>query len=305
MPTSDEIVVGLGEVLWDCCGDSRRPGGAPANVAFHARQLGCEGVICARVGDDELGRELLDALAQRGLGTSFLQRDPVHPTGRVTVDSTDPERPSYTIHEQVAWDHLQFDDDIERLMHGAAAVCFGTLAQRSPRSRETIHHALQAAGNALVVYDVNLRQPWYQREWIERSLRAAHVVKVNREELAVLTDLLETGAGDAESLARGLRERFGVELTCVTRAERGCLLIGAQQQADVPGTRVDVVDAVGAGDALTAALIFGLLRRWPLEKVAGLANAVGALVAGRPGAMPRLPEEFADLVAKTHVSGGP
>ena len=303
--TDSRIVVGLGEVLWDCFGDSRRPGGAPSNVAFHARQLGHRGVICSRVGRDPPGDELLSYLSGRGLDTGHIQLDARHPTGHVTVDSTDPTDPSYVIHENVAWDNLEFDEPLERLMGEASAVCFGTLAQRSEPSREAIHRCLAAAGNALVVYDVNLRQSWYRRDWIERSLRASRVVKLNIDEVGVLAGLLETTSADPGGLAAALRDRYDVELVCVTRADKGCLVMGTDEQVDLPGVTVKVADAVGAGDAFTAALISGCLRGWPLPATARFANRVGALVASRPGAMPIITEELGALIDEAqNLRGG-
>lgn len=293
-----EIIVGLGEVLWDCFTDSRRPGGAPANVAFHAQQLGHRGIISSRVGDDELGGELLEYLESRGMDTRHIQRDPQRPTGYVTVDTARPNAPSYVIHENVAWDYLDFDDALEKLMKEASAVCFGTLAQRRPTSRETIRRALEAARDGVVVYDVNLRQSWYQRGWIEDSLRVADVVKMNVDEIAVLSDVLETGTSEPKELADVLGERYGLELVCITRAERGCRLFAGKDAVDEPGVRVDVADAVGAGDAFTAALVSARLRGWTLGATAWFANHVGALVAGREGAMPDLEEEFGRLVAE-------
>ena len=293
---TESIVVGLGEVLWDCFADSRRPGGAPANVAFHASQLGHRGVICSRVGEDELGDELLEYLTARGLETRHVQRDAARPTGWVTVDSTDPQRPSYLIHQNVAWDHLEFHRPLERLMSEASAICFGTLAQRGLLSRETIHRCLSAAPGALVVYDVNLRQSWYQPDWIERSLQASRIVKLNANEVGVLAEVLQIRSAEPPSFAAALRNRYGVDLVCITRAERGCLLIGPDQTADIPGVEVEVADAVGAGDAFTAALISARLRGWLLSAAAKFANEVGALVASRPGAMPVLTDELAALI---------
>jgi fructokinase len=215
------------------------------------------------------------------------------------VDTTDPGHPSFTIHEDVAWDHLEFDDSLGRLMAGAAAVCFGTLAQRSPRSRETVQRCLEAAGNALKVYDVNLRPPWHDRAWIEQSMRAASVVKLNDDEVRGLIGMLDMQTETPGDFAHALQGRFGVQIVCVTRAERGCLIIRADETADQPGLTVDVADAVGAGDAFTAALISALLRQWPLTVAAGFANEVGAMVASRSGAMPRLGSELADLISKT------
>lgn len=294
----EQIVVGLGELLWDCFADSRRPGGAPANVAFWAQQLGHRGLICSRVGDDDAGRELLADLESRGLDTHHIQRDGRRPTGKVTVETTDPQRPSYVIHQDVAWDCLECVGDVQRLMRGAAAVCFGTLAQRSSRSRETIRRALVEAADALIVYDVNLRPPWYRRDWIERSMQAARIVKLNTDEVESLAAVLQTGSAEPAAFAAALRNRFGAEIVCVTRAERGCVVIGPEETVDLEGLTVEVADAVGSGDAFTAALISGCLRQWPLAATARFANAVGAWVAGRPGAMPQVGGELAALLAE-------
>jgi len=301
------VIVGLGELLWDRFPDSRRPGGAPANVAYHATQLGGRGIVCSRVGDDEPGRALLALLAERGLETRYVQRDPARPTGSVTVDVAERDRPQYTIHEGVAWDELRWGEELDALAGGAAAICFGTLAQRCETTRETIHRMLEAAvgAGALVVYDVNLRPPFYRREWIERSLGAARFVKLNLDEVAELVRLfgLEgaagTGAGGAvAALAVHLRERFGVEATCVTRAEEGCLLFAGDRVFDVAGERVETEDAVGAGDAFTAAWITATLRGWPAGRAVRFANRIGAMVASRAGAMPRIASEAKEIMAE-------
>ncbi|HUG94134.1 MAG TPA: carbohydrate kinase, partial [Planctomycetaceae bacterium] len=291
--TAAHVVVGLGEVLWDCIGETRHPGGAPANVAFHAAQLGCRGVVCSRVGADALGDEFLTFLQSQGLETAFVQRDPEHPTGRATVDASVPGRPQFIIHENVAWDCLAFDEPTRELMAQADAVCFGTLAQRSETSRETIHRCLASLRlGCLKVYDVNLRQSYYTRERIERSLAAADLVKLNVDEAGVLAPLLELrpdaasrrtefhsvrdperriGEPELASFARSVCERFAVETVCITRAERGCLVCSGSEVVDLPGRAVEVVDAVGAGDAFTAALILARLERWPLRAGAAFA----------------------------------
>ncbi len=298
-------VIGLGELLWDCFPDSRRPGGAPANVAFHANQLGCRGLVCSRVGCDPLGDELVAFLVQQGLETTLIQRDEERPTGTVTVDVSRPEHPRFTIHENAAWDYLAFEPSLEKALGEAAAVCFGTLAQRSATSRATIGRAIRAVPpGCLVVYDVNLRQHFYHREWVEASLRASHVVKLNGEETVELSRLLELDSRCAVAnteghlaFARAIQERFGVHTVCVTRGERGCLLVAQETAVDAPGVEIDVVDAVGAGDAFTAALIAARVRGWSLQEQAAFANAVGAMVASRSGAMPILGDEIARWLA--------
>ncbi len=289
---ADHCVLGIGELLWDCFGNTRRPGGALANVAFHATQLGVRGRVCSRVGYDDLGDALLGELSGHGVDTTLIQRGASHPTGTVTVDTTHPSAPTYTIHENAAWDYVEFDTMLEEAAARASAVCFGTLAQRSRQSKETIHRVLDVVPEAMVVYDLNLRPPWYDRNTIESSLNRCTVAKLNEDEAERLADLLGFGALDAADCAAHLLSRFSITLVCVTRGPRGCLLITDAEHVDQPGLTVEVADAVGAGDAFTAALVCGLLWKWPLSAVARFANGVGGLVASRNGAMPDLAEEY-------------
>lgn len=291
------IIVGLGELLWDCFGDVRKPGGATANVAFHAAELGHAGIVCSRVGRDPLGAELVGYLADHHLDTRYIQQDSAHPTGTVTVDTSRPDRPTYVIHQDVAWDFIEFTDDLADLMRRSAAVCFGSLGQRGPRSRDTIQRCLDAASGALRVMDINLRQSWYDREGIDLSLRKCHIAKLNIDEAAVLAPLLELPT-DPVAFAQGMLGRYDLQLVCITRAENGCLLVARDEVVDARGVPVDVVDAVGSGDAFSAALISTRLRGWTLKRTAAFANAVGALVASRAGAMPDLREEYADLMRR-------
>jgi fructokinase len=289
------VVVGLGEVLWDCFGQEKRPGGATANVAFHAQQLGHTGIICSRVGQDGLGQQLGDTFAGHHLDIRYIQHDPIHPTGTVTVDTARPDRPTYIIHQDVAWDYIEFTSQVEDLMHRASAVCFGTLAQRSPRSRETIQKCLLAASGALRVMDINLRQTWYDRQGIVASLGKSNIAKLNIDEVSVLASMLNLPPDPAKFAGR-LRADYNLEIVCITRAEQGALLVSAKEVVDVAGLPTTVADTVGAGDAFSAALIAARLRGWSLSRTAAFANAVGSLVASRPGAMPALQEEYGALL---------
>jgi len=283
--------------LWDCFAESKRPGGAPANVAFHISQLGGRGIICSRVGVDNAGDKLRSHLRDHDMDDSFVQRDPDHPTGTVTVTTDESGSPDYIIHENVAWDFLELTDDMRELVARADALCFGTLAQRNGVSRETIHACLKAAGGARIVYDVNLRQNWYHRDWVERSLHAAHIVKLNIDEVAILSDLLGAPRPPT-AFADHIRRHYDVSTLCVTRGAEGCMVAGPDGTADVTGSRVEVVDTVGAGDAFTAGLICAHLWGWGSHQTARLANAVGGLVAGRAGAMPSLTAEIAELIER-------
>jgi len=289
------MIVGIGELLWDCFGETRQPGGAPANVAFHATQLGASGRVISRVGSDPDGDELLDVLTRHGLPTETIQRDPDHATGTVTVNAAQATQPVYTIHENVAWDYLEWDKPTAAVVAAAEAVCFGTLAQRADTSRATIQTALDANPDALRVYDVNLRRPWYSREVIEASLHRSDVVKLNEEEIKTLAELLDLGETGIDSVVGVLEQEFGVETVCVTRGAGGCIVRSREGHVELTGHEVKVVDTVGAGDAFTAAFVCGLLWKWPIADIARFANAVGGLVAQHRGAMPPLGRAMSQL----------
>ena len=293
------IVVGVGELLWDLYPDRRRPGGAPANVAFHAQQLGLAGVVFSRVGQDELGRELCAHLESNNLSTRFVQRDPHHRTGEVTVDLSSPQHPVFTIQPDAAWDYLELNDAARALAADASAICFGTLAQRSPQSRATIRGLLSLADSScLTVYDVNFRPPFYEKAWIEESLKLARIVKLNGGEVLAIAELLNLKADDPIGVARQFQANYAIELVCVTRGADGCILIDRNGVAEAEGVEIEGVDPVGAGDAFTAGLICGELHHWSLKVKAEFANQIAALVASREGAMPKLDAEFAETVAR-------
>lgn len=281
-------ILGLGEILWDLLPDGPLLGGAPFNFAFHCHRLGRPAVMASRVGRDPLGDDILNCLADLGLDASQVQVDDAHPTGTVAVELTADGQPTYTIREDVAWDHLAWGQGLEAVAMSAAAVCFGTLAQRSPASRETIRRVLAAATSAKVVFDVNLRQHYWHRDVIEESLHASHWVKLNADELHTLGGLFDFGSlGEAESVA-ALRERFDLELVCLTRGADGCRVTTATETIEDPGVPVTVVDTVGAGDAFTAALVVGVLEGRPLREAVRRANRLAARVAGSKGGTPTI-----------------
>ena len=282
---TEQTVIGLGELLWDEFPDGRRPGGAPANVAYHCTMLGLDGRVASRVGRDESGDRLVQTIREHGLDVSLIQTDQDLPTGRVTVELEDGE-PTYTIHP-AAWDNIEPAPELVSACGGAAAICFGTLAQRGDDSRKAIQACVEAAA-PLKVYDVNLRQSFYSRETIEQSLAAADVVKLNRDESAVLAKLLQLPGDD--DFAAEVRNRYRVELLCLTHGADGCELI-ADERVFAKSEPVEVADAVGAGDAFTAALTYATLSGWPLANRANFANAIGGLVASQRGAMPAIREE--------------
>ena len=291
-------VIGLGELLWDCFPDRKLPGGAPANVAFHAQQLGLSAAVATRVGQDPFGEELTQFLISTGLNTDLVQVDPSHATGTVSI-SSDSNNVRYTFLENSAWDYLEPRPELLEAIQSAQAICFGTLCQRRPVSRNTIHQCLQSAPKGChIVYDVNLRPPFFAKDWIIRSLKLATVVKLNIDEVSVLSKLLHFSSSNEIRFAKLLLDNFKqLQLVCITRGDKGCLGVTCDDVLDIPGISVEVGDTVGAGDAFTAGIIFGQLSNWPLAKTFDLANNFGSLVAGRKGAMPILTQELQKLTS--------
>ncbi len=288
MPPEPVEIVGLGEILWDLLPGGWRLGGAPFNFTFHCHQLGRRAVMVSRVGADDLGRLIRTSVRDLGLSDAFLQEDEAHPTGTVTVAVDAAGQPTFTITPEVAWDYLAWDERLPGLFGRARAVCFGTLVQRRPAARETVARALAAARGALLVYDVNLRQHYYDREVIEASLTASRWAKLNDAELLVLRDLLGlSGTTDAARLG-DLRRRYGLELVALTRGECGCLVQTAAEEIDLPGVPVRVVDTVGAGDAFTAGLLVSVLEGRPLAEAVAFANRLAARVAASAGGTPAI-----------------
>jgi fructokinase len=283
-------IVGVGEVLWDLLPAGKQLGGAPANFVCHAQALSAAARLVSRVGQDAPGREILARFAALGLPTDTIAEDAEAPTGSVSVEVGLDGQPRFTIHENVAWDHLVASEEALTAMAGSDAICFGTLAQRTEAARQAIATLLASARpEALRIFDINLRPPFIDDDVITASLAAANVVKLNEQELPVLAELFHLDGSPARQVA-ALAERFSLRLVALTCGGDGSLLFadGALfQQAAFPTT---VRDAVGAGDSFTAAVAMGMLLGWPLEQISRQASAIAAFVCSQPGATPPLPE---------------
>lgn len=288
MKSSQFKAVGIGECLWDDFPSGRQPGGAPANFAYIAGQLGDRGIIASRVGDDADGRELVQQLERRGIDTSRIQIDDSHHTGIVSVE-LDGGQPRYVITENVAWDNLEMSSEWRSMAAECDAVCFGSLAQRTESSRKAIKEFVSLTPkSAKRVFDANLRQSYYSEAVLIDSLRLANIVKLNEDELDVVTEATGIGGSGQQVRAEILRDEFEIDIVCITRGANGSFLIAANGCSDNPGLATELCDAVGAGDAFTAAMIHGVLRSWDLNTINQYANRVAALVASRRGAMPEI-----------------
>ncbi len=280
-------IVSIGEILWDVFPAGERLGGAPFNFSAHATRLGHHVAFLSGVGHDALGDRALDEMSRLGVGHDFVARVAGAPTGYVTVQLRAGE-PTYTIHRPAAYDFPAVDDaqlqSISRLP--AHFIYYGTLAQASPAVRSLTRRVIEACPSATRFYDVNLRPDNDNPALVEELLSGAHIVKLNHEEALRLAPLLSLAPSPVEAFCRALAARFHTSGVCVTLGPRGCALLHNGQFVECPGVSVSVHDAVGAGDAFSAALVHGLSQRLPLAETGALANRVGALVASRPGAIP-------------------
>lgn len=285
-------IVGLGELLWDLFPAGRQLGGAPANFAYCSHLLGDNGTVVSRVGADELGNDIRESLATFGLSDDFVQTDDEHPTGTVKVRLDKAGQPDFTITDPSAWDFLEWNAPLQHLAKSADAVAFGTLAQRSPVSKQTIRTFLDTLRpDAAKVFDVNLRQTFHSADVLRESIARSTIVKLNQDEVPKVAMLLDLPVKDIRAFGREVLDHFNLPLICITRGEQGSLLLSATEEHDHLGYRVKVRDAVGAGDAFTAGLVNQVLHGVPLAEANDFANRMGAWVASNSGAMPPAPDD--------------
>jgi len=291
------LILGVGELLWDLLPAGPQLGGAPANFAVMAGRLGNHAAILSRIGRDDLGRKAVDILDPLPADTSFLEVDPVHETGKVTV-ALNNGQPQFTIHQPSAWDFLELSDDWVQLAERADAICFGSLAQRAHESRQTIQTlAAQASASCIRVFDVNLRAPFFSGEVIQESLELATVMKMNDAEVPQVLGLLglpEFEGTPQDQLRLGaqrlLDEFPTLQMVAITRGANGSLLVARDALNEHPGHPVKVADTIGAGDSFTAALTHYMLRGADLATLNEAGNRWGGWMATQSGAMPVLTE---------------
>lgn len=285
-----EYIVGIGEVLWDVFPTGRKLGGAPANFAYHVSQFGLEGLAVSAVGRDALGEETLNALD--GCGLHFHMDRVEEPTGTVQVTLDADGVPRYEIKTGVAWDNIPYTKELSAIAADTRAVCFGSLAQRSPVSHQTIGWFLDAVpDDCLKVFDINLRQHFYTREVLEDSFRRAGILKINEEEIAIVAKLFGIDGNGYEAVCRELTDRYGLDMVILTCGAEGSYVFhgGGTSYLDTP--KVQVADTVGAGDSFTGAFVACMLSGKSVEEAHRVAVKVSAYVCTRTGAMPAIPEE--------------
>jgi fructokinase len=286
------VVAGIGELLWDLLPQGKQLGGAPCNFAYHCSQAGCESFVVSAIGTDEPGKEILALFDELALDTGCVQLKSDFPTGTVTVSLDANGIPTYIIHENVAWDNIGWNSSLEGLAKRVDAVCFGSLAQRNPGSRQTILNFLKATRtDCLRVFDINLRQSFFSREIIYQSLELSNILKLNEDELPVVAGLLGISGTDEELLLQILK-MFGLKLIALTKGANGSLLFTEKEHSFMEVPKVEIADTVGAGDSFTAVLVAGLLQNQDLKKIHEKATQIAAYVCTQKGATPKIPESM-------------
>lgn len=291
----NDIVVGMGEALWDVLPEGKKIGGAPANFAYHVSQFGLPSCVVSAVGDDALGKEIVENFTSKGLNE--LIAEVPYPTGTVQVEIDPAGVPQYDIKENVAWDNIPYTAHLEALAERTKAVCFGSLAQRNIVSRTTINRFLDAMphdNDNLVVFDVNLRQGFYDKEILCNSMTRCNILKINDEELVTVSRMFGYPGIDLQDKCWILLGKYNLKMLILTCGINGSYVFTPGNVSFQPTPKVEVADTVGAGDSFTAAFIASILKGKPVAEAHACAVQTSAFVCTQKGAMPVLPKELTD-----------
>ncbi|MDE6279030.1 MAG: carbohydrate kinase [Paramuribaculum sp.] len=287
------IVVGMGEALWDMLPEGKKIGGAPANFAYHVSQFGLPSCVVSAVGDDSLGREIIENFTSKGLNQ--LMAEVPYPTGTVQVEIDQAGVPQYEIKENVAWDNIPYTPQLESLAARTKAFCFGSLAQRNVVSRNTINRFLDSMPqneDNLIVFDVNLRQGFYNEEILSDSMTKCNILKINDEELVTVSRMFGYPGTDLQEKCRILLDKYNLKILILTCGINGSYVFTPGNVSFQPTPKVEVADTVGAGDSFTAAFIASILKGKTVAEAHSIAVKTSAYVCSQKGAMPILPPEL-------------
>lgn len=289
----NEIVVGMGEALWDVLPEGKKIGGAPANFAYHVSQFGLPSCVVSAIGDDALGKEIIENFTSKGLDQ--LIAEVPYPTGTVQVEIDQTGIPLYDIKESVAWDNIPYTEHLDALAKRTKAVCFGSLAQRNVVSRETINHFLDTMpkdDDSLIVFDVNLRQGFYNKEILCKSMQNCNILKINDEELITVSRMFGYPGIDLQDKCWILLGKYNLKMLILTCGINGSYVFTPGNVSFQPTPKVEVTDTVGAGDSFTAAFIASILKGKSVTEAHTIAVKTSAFVCTQKGAMPILPPEY-------------
>ncbi|MCH5228638.1 MAG: carbohydrate kinase [Muribaculaceae bacterium] len=291
----NKVVVGMGEALWDVLPEGKKIGGAPANFAYHVSQFGLPSCVVSAVGNDTLGKEIIENFTSKGLNYSLAEVP--YPTGTVQVEIDQAGIPQYDIKENVAWDNIPFTENLKTLASKTQAFCFGSLAQRNIVSRTTINEFLDEmpkSEDTLVVFDVNLRQGFYTKEILCNSMERCNILKINDEELVTVSRMFGYPGIDLQDKCWILLGKYNLKMLILTCGINGSYVFTPGNVSFLPTPHVEVQDTVGAGDSFTAAFIASILKGLSVPEAHHKAVETSAYVCTQKGAMPVLPKRIVD-----------
>ncbi|SHN22426.1 carbohydrate kinase family protein [Chitinophaga sp. CF418] len=299
-------IVSLGEILWDILPEQELPGGAPLNVAYHLHKHSQRVVLVSGIGNDNHGQRLLDIMQEHGLATDLIQRDNRYDTGKVYARMDEKMDMQYDIVYPVAWDHISWDATLEATFRNddLQYLVYGSLLARNDISRNTLEKALQS--KARKVLDINLRAPYYSKETLEWLLLSCDLLKLNIGELELISSWYNQFT-TSEDRIQALSEQFNIPTIIVTLGSKGCMGYIQGEFYYQEGQPVKVADTIGSGDAFLAGFLTSQIRSCTPAYSLAYANALGALVASKPGGCPDYhPQEITDMIIKkqTYVSTG-
>jgi fructokinase len=288
-------IICYGEVLFDVFPTHRKIGGAPLNVALRMASLGINSQIISRVGNDEIGKELVHYIQENGVSTNTIQVDENFTTGEVIVQLNDKGSASYTINYPVAWDKIECTPDAENAVAAADALIFGSLVCRDEASHQTLLKLINKA--KYKIFDVNLRAPFYTKELLIDLMNKADFIKFNDDELYEISAALNSPFHSLEQNIFYIAEKTNSKHICVTKGSHGAVLYYNEKLYYNSGYKIDVADTVGAGDSFLAGLLSKLLMENDPQSAIDFACALGALVAQKEGANPKISgEEINDFM---------
>ena len=291
----NKLIVGIGEALWDVLPEGKKLGGAPANFAYHVSQFGLNSCVVSAIGNDRLGEEIIEQLNAKGVKYNI---DTVpYPTGTVQVEIDQAGIPQYNIKENVAWDNIPYTDTLYEIAKDACAVCYGSLAQRSVVSRETINRFIDKMpcdDECLKVFDVNLRQGFYNKEILVSSMERCNVLKINDEELVTVSRMFGYPGIDLQDKCWILLGKYNLKMLILTCGINGSYVFTPGNVSFQETPVVEVADTVGAGDSFTAAFIASIIKGKSVQEAHKIAVKVSAYVCTQNGAMPKLPGEYTE-----------
>lgn len=277
-------VVCFGEVLWDIFPSGSRAGGAPFNVAYNLFKMGIDTKMLSRIGNDQLGHQLLNQIDQWGITTDFIQVDQKRPTGTVLANFDEHGEAQYEIVKEVAWDYIEALQEHTELIQNSKAFVFGSLITRNEASKKTLLELLEHS--KFRIFDVNFRPPFIDFEFIKKLLYKADLVKMNKAELRTILEFLGVDYIDEDTSIRHLQDYFNLNEIILTKGSKGARYFVGSTSYNFPAVHIEIADTVGSGDSFLAGFLSKRIQGRSPEEIMKQATSLGAFITSKSGACP-------------------